>query len=98
MSDANRERVAQILVSCINTSLQLSGHRPAEFNYHLKPLKDIAGFDSPIGVEVTVDLEIQLGVLLPDNIFIKEANSGPRARSFSEVVVAICHVLDGKGK
>jgi hypothetical protein len=98
MTDDSRKRVAQILISCIVTSLQLSGHQVPEFNYHQKPLKDISGFDSPLGVEVTVDLEIQLGIALPDNIFIKETNGRARARSLSEVILAICHALDVKGE
>lgn len=94
-----REQVAGIVESCIVNTLRLSGRAVPVVNRQLRPLVDIKGFDSPCGVDATVDIEIQLGGLdLSTNIFVKEVNGRPRARSFSEVVAAICRVLSIKGE
>ena len=53
----------------------------------------IEGFDSPAGVDVTVDLELQLGIGLPHNVFVKTVNGRPRARTLNEVVDVLCRML-----
>ena len=87
------DQVTAIVVDAITNSLLLSG-RPAPNNITatMKLLKDIEGFDSPMGVDVTVDLELQLGIDLPHNIFVKEVNGVPRARTLNEIV----DILRGK--
>jgi hypothetical protein len=93
-----RQEILDIVSAAIAESLRLSGREVPPFTQKVKPLKDIAGFDSPLGVEVTVDLEIQLGIDLPNNIFIKTVNGQDRARSFIEVVDVLYRVLESKGE
>ncbi|MGH9433399.1 MAG: hypothetical protein ACRD3T_17850 [Terriglobia bacterium] len=84
-------RVIEALKNAIAETLRRSGREiPDLDNFELCPIQDIAGFDSQCGIEVTVELEAILGIAdLTDNIFIKDIDSKPRARTFAETVGAI---------
>jgi acyl carrier protein len=91
------EQLTAIVVNAIMNSLLLSGRPvPDVVTATTKLLKEIEGFDSPMGVDVTVDLELQLGINLPHNVFVKEVNGRPRARTLSEVVTIIRRRLADK--
>jgi acyl carrier protein len=97
MPQLSRERVTAILSKAITDSLLLSGRpAPNDIPAATKPIGEIDGFDSPMGVDVTVDLELQLGIDLPHNVFIKTVNGRPCARSFNEVVDILCRMLAAK--
>ena len=86
-----KQHVIEALNNAIAETLSLSGKEmPNLTDYELCPILDIAGFDSQCGIEVTVELETVLGIAdLTDNIFIKEVDSRPIARTFDETVAAI---------
>jgi len=94
----SREHVAAAVADAIAESLRRSGREVPAFSEKLRPLKDIAGFDSPLGVEVTVDLEIRFGIELPNNVFIKHVGGQPRARTFREVVDVMVRMLREGGQ
>ena len=97
MPQFSREQVTTILAKAITDSLFLSGRpTPKEIVATTKIIGEIEGFDSPAGVDVTVDLELQLGIDLPHNVFIKTVNGRPRARNLSEVVAVLCRMLAAK--
>lgn len=56
-----------------------------------RPIGDLPEFDSLNGEEVTVLLEVELGCVLPGNIFIAEG--GRRALSVREAVGELCQRL-----
>ena len=91
-----KQSVTEALKHGIAETLRRSGREMPEFdNYDLRPIVDIAGFDSQCGIEVTVELEAILKIDdLSDNIFIKELKGRPRARTFTEIVDAILALMD----
>jgi hypothetical protein len=89
-TQAIRER----LCHAIAATLRLSGRKLPEFRDTDKPLKDYEGFDSQCGLEVTVELEVALGVDdFGNNVFVKGAGKSPQARSLSEIVGSIVAVM-----
>jgi hypothetical protein len=97
MSQLSREQVTTIVSEAITNSLYLSGRPvPNGIAPTEKIIGEIEGFDSPAGVDVTVDLELQLGISLPHNVFIKTVNGRPRARTLNEVVDVLCRMLAAK--
>jgi hypothetical protein len=94
MAQLSRDQVTAIVNAAITASLLLSGRPvPNAITASMKLLNEIDGFDSPMGVDVTVDLELQLGIELPHNIFVKTVNGRPRARTLHEVVDILCRML-----
>jgi hypothetical protein len=97
MPQFSREQVVAIVTQAILNSLITSGRpTPDEIVVITKIIGEIDGFDSPAGVDVTVDLELQLGIELPHNVFIKTVNGRPRARTLNEVVDVLCRMLAAK--
>jgi hypothetical protein len=97
MPQFSREQVMAIVAKAVTDSLFLSGRpAPNEIAAATKIIGEIEGFDSPAGVDVTVDLELQLQIDLPHNVFIKTVNGRPRARNLSEVVDVLCRMLGAK--
>ena len=97
MPQFSRELATAIVAKAITDSLFLSGRPvPNEIAVTAKIIDEIEGFDSPAGVDVTVDLELQLGIDLPHNVFIKTVNGRPRARTLNEVVDVLCRMLRAK--
>lgn len=97
MPQLPREQVTAIVSKAITDSLLLSGRPvPNEITATTKVIGEIEGFDSPAGVDVTVDLELQMGIGLPHNVFVKTVNGRPRARTLNEVVDILCRVLGAK--
>ena len=97
MPQFTREQLTAILAQAIRDSLLMSGRpAPNEIAAATRIIGEIEGFDSPAGVDVTVDLELQLGIDLPHNVFIKTVNSRPRARTLNEVVDVLYRMLGAK--
>jgi acyl carrier protein len=97
MPQPSREQVTAIVSKAITDSLLQSGRpAPDEIIATKKIIGELDGFDSPAGVDVTVDLELQLGIDLPHNVFIKTVNGRPRARTLNEVVDVLCRMLAAK--
>jgi len=97
MQRFSREQVTAILAHAIRDSLSMSGRpAPNEIAAATKIIGEIEGFDSPAGVDVTVDLELQFGIDLPHNVFIKTVNGRPGARTLNEVVDVLCRMLGAK--
>ena len=97
MPQFSREQVAKIVAKAIIDSLFNSGRPlPDEIAATERVIGEIDGFDSLAGLDVTVDLELQFGVELPQNVFIKAVNGHPRARTLTEVVDVICQMLAAK--
>lgn len=97
MPQLSREQVTAIVFQAITDSLVLSGRpAPQEIAAATKIIGEIEGFDSPAGVDVTVDLELQLGIDLPHNVFIKTVNGRPRARTLNEIVEVLYRMLGAK--
>lgn len=94
----SKQHVTEALKTAIAETLRRSGRELPELkNYQLRPILDIAGFDSQCGIEVTVELETVLGVdNLSDNVFIREVQGRSHPRSFSEVVDAILALMGTK--
>jgi hypothetical protein len=94
MSQFSRAQVTAIVFEAITNSLFTSGRPvPDGIAATTKIIGGIEGFDSPAGVDVTVDLELQLGIGLPHNVFVKTVNGRPRARTLNEVVDVLCRML-----
>jgi len=87
--------VAVVLRRVISDCLQRSGRAMPQIGPDTKVVDGVPGFDSLCGLEATVDLEQQLGITLEDNVFVKEVNGRPRARTFGEVVKAILATING---
>jgi hypothetical protein len=97
MPQLSREQVIAIVSQAITDSLVLSGRpAPQEIAAATRIIGEIEGFDSPAGVDVTVDLELQLGIDLPHNVFIKTVNGRPRARTLNEIVDVLYRMLGAK--
>lgn len=87
--------VATILRDVIADCLGRSGREMPQLRPDKKIIDGVPGFDSLLGLEATIDLELRLGVTLEDNVFIKEVLGRPRARTFGEVVKALLTTLTG---
>jgi hypothetical protein len=91
----NKSEAAKALRSVIADCLHRSGREVPEIGSGMKIIDGFPGFDSLCGLEATIELELRLGVSLEDNIFIKEVQGRPRARTFEEVVSALLAVVNG---
>lgn len=93
MSDSSSD-LRKAVCTAIEICLERSGRKPPEFRDSDKPIKDYEGFDSQCGVEVTVELEVMLGIEnLGNNIFITGDGKVPRASKLSEVVKNISGIV-----
>jgi hypothetical protein len=91
----SKSEIAKALRSVITDCLHRSGREVPEIGSEMKIIDGFPGFDSLCGLEATIELELRLGVNLEDNIFIKEVQGRPRARTFAEVVSALLAVVNG---
>lgn len=88
----------QAICNAIAVTLRRSGREVPAFQDNDEPIKTYEGFDSQCGVEVTVELEISLGVSdLGNNIFIKENGKSTRPRTLAEVIAAVTLKLKTAG-
>jgi len=91
----SKTEIAKVLRSVIADCLHRSGREVPEIGSDMKIIDGFPGFDSLCGLEATIDLELRLGVSLDDNIFIKEVQGRPKARTFAEVVTALLAIVNG---
>jgi hypothetical protein len=92
-----RQQIFELLGHAINRSLKASGKQAVSLSWDMKPLLAIADLDSQMGVEVTLELELALGVAidLGTNLLIEDSGATPRARKVKETVSAILSTLGG---
>ena len=91
----SKSEVAKVLRNVISDCLHRSGREVPEIGSDMKIIDGFPGFDSLCGLEATIELELRLGVGLEDNVFIKEVQGRPRARTFGEVVNALLAIVNG---
>lgn len=93
------EDTRKSICEAIAATLRRSGREIPAFRDNDEPIKTYEGFDSQCGIEVTVELEITLGVDdLGNNIFIKEKGKSVRARTLAEIVAAVLVRLKATGE
>jgi hypothetical protein len=91
----SKTEIAKVLRSVIADCLHRSGREVPEIGSDMKIIDGFPGFDSLCGLEATIELELRRGFSLEDNVFIKEVQGRPRARTFGEVVNALLAVANG---
>ena len=88
----NREFVIQEVLEAVSSSQAASGRDIDELGPKTRPFRDIQGFDSMSGVEVTVSLSKSLDRELPDTVFIPD--KGKRILSINEIADNICDFMN----
>lgn len=86
------EEAVALVTNAIANCLTASGKQSTEITMDEAPLAAIAGFDSLCGLEVTIELEQQLGAQLDENVFVRTVGSRSRPRTLREVCKAILAV------
>ena len=81
----DQEVVERELLTAIRECMEAAGKECPPLTTDLVPLKDIKGFDSLSGVEVTVDLESKLGKDCGDDLFVAGLGKNAKPRSVREV-------------
>ncbi len=89
IASRNREQIAAELTAAIESCLVASGRTMPALQGNQCPLTAIAGFDSLCGIEVTVDLQVRLGIRLEDNLFLETDSGRPKARTFNEILESL---------
>jgi acyl carrier protein len=89
--------ISTMLASAISDCLLRSGKAAPRIDPYARVIDGIAGFDSLCGIESTIDLEERLGIELGDNIFVKEVDGRPRARTFNEIIAVLLSLANGGG-
>ncbi len=89
------DTVSATLATAIAACLRRSGRPVPRIDPYMRVIDGIPDFDSLCAIETTVDLEAHLGFQLGDNIFIKEVDGRPRARTFHEVIEVILSLSIG---
>ena len=87
--------ISALLAKAITHCLKRSGKTAPRIDPYVRVIDGIEGFDSLCGIEATIDLEEHLGIDLGDNIFVKEVDGRPRARTFNEVIHFLANALNG---
>ncbi len=89
-------QIESAVVTVLREVQALSDNACPDLEPGLKPMKDLDGFDSLVGLEATVMLEVQLGSKLGcDNIFLDEQTN--RLLAVHEVVVRVGECLTSEG-
>ena len=81
----DQEAVERELLTAIRVCMETAGKECPPLTADIVPLKDIKGFDSLSGVEVTVDLESRLGKDCGDDLFVAGSGKNAKPRSVREV-------------
>lgn len=81
------QEVSTAITQAINAIQQLSGNPVIPVDPLVKPIGDLPGFDSLLGLEATLELEQAVGELPWQNAFVNAENT--RALTFTEVVARI---------
>jgi hypothetical protein len=85
--NATEQDTRQSICEAIAATLRRSGREVPEFRDQDEPVKSYDGFDSQCGLEVTVELEVLLGIDdLGTNIFVKDTGKTTCARNLGEIV------------
>jgi hypothetical protein len=85
--------IAKVVIAAVSDCLAASGRPTPQLELDTPIITGIKGFDSLCGIETTIALEGRLGIALGNNIFVKEVNGRPRARTLREVVKAIASLV-----
>jgi acyl carrier protein len=89
------DEISALLAAAIAACLKRSGRSAPRIDPYARVIDGIAGFDSLCGIETTLELESELGIDLGDNLFVKEVDGRPRARTFNEVVGLLISLANG---
>lgn len=97
----NRDEIRRLLIAAIAKFQEMSGDEIRPLDDNSTPIGDCPGFDSQRGVEVIVELEVQLGLVVPGdaNLFVSE--DGTRALRIREIVdwiIKLTSAKEGKGR
>lgn len=87
------DSIFRALARAVANCLKRSGKPVPAMRPDIRVIDGVDGFDSLCGIETTLELEEELKLDLGDNIFIKEVDGRPRARTFKEVVDAILAIV-----
>ena len=88
--NTTEQETRRSICEAIAATLRRSGRAVPEFRDQDEPVKSYDGFDSQCGIEVTVELEVLLGIDdLGTNIFVKNAGKKTCARNLAEIVGAV---------
>jgi hypothetical protein len=89
------EEVQQKIIEAICAVQEASGEQQPILNAKSCPLKELKGFDSPLGVVVTGLVAIGLDVEIPldANIFVDD---GRRALTIEESTAVVCKVMKAR--
>ena len=83
------DQVNAILAEAIGEIEALSGREPPILEAHSRPVVDMLGWDSLLGLEATVLIESKLGISIEaDSLFVTEGTK-PRARTVTQIISAI---------
>jgi hypothetical protein len=94
---ATEQETRKSICEAIAATLRRSRREVPEFRDQDEPVKSYEGFDSQCGIEVTVELEVLLGIDdLGTNIFVKDAGKTTCARNLAEIVGAVLFKLKTK--
>ncbi len=91
------EEIQEKIIEAICAVQTASGEQEPAFNAKSCPLKELNGFDSPLGVVVTGLLAIGLNVEIPldANIFVDDHK---RALTIEESAAVVCKVMKARGE
>lgn len=86
-----RERILRTIAEVVRETQDASGHPTADVVGSLRPVGDLEGFDSLLGVEATILLEQKLGVQFStESVFV----TNHRASTVAEIAD---HILEQLG-
>ena len=92
----DKAEIKRLLIAAINKFQEMSGDIVQTLDDGSTPIGDCPGFDSQRGVEVIVELEAQLGLVVPGdaNLFVSE--DGTRALRIRDIVDRIFKLTSAK--
>jgi acyl carrier protein len=94
----DQETIERELIAAIQVCMETGGKECPQLTNESVPLKDIKGFDSLCGIEVTVDLESKLGRDCGDDLFIAGSGKSAKPRSVREVAKLVISRIKRMGK
>ena len=88
----NRQQIREKLVEVLRDIQVQGGYAAPEITDETRPLEDLEGFDSYLGVEVTSDVSRKFGISIPvgENVF--KAKGVARPLALNEVVDVLASI------
>jgi len=90
----DQSTVERELLAAIQVCMETGGKECPPLTSDTVPIRDVKGFDSLCGVEVTVELESKIGRDCGDDIFVAGSGKNAKPRSVREVAKLIISRLN----